>query len=142
MKSTFRTIVRWALGLTFLIAGGMKLSDPVGFFSSLAGYGVPFPDFFLRMVAAGLPWLEVLTGLGLIFNFWPETIPPMVCVLWLIFVVMLGQALWRGLDLDCSCFGAGGHGWFERLDVAFVRAGLSFAASLYLATSPTTPPSR
>jgi len=45
---------------------------------------------------------------------------------------MLVQAVLRGLDLNCGCFGAAGRGWFERPDVALVRASLLFAASLYL----------
>ena len=138
MNWSFRTIVRLLLGVMFVVAGIMKISDSIGFFSDLSSYGVPFPEIFLRVVAIGLPWFEVLTGLGLIVNFWPETIRPAVCGLWLIFVLMLGQALVRGLDLNCGCFGSGGRGWFERVDVALVRAVLLFAASLYVAVAPPT----
>ena len=125
-------ILRLILGATLLAGGGMKISDPVGFFSDLSGYGVPFPEIFLRLVAAGLPWLEVFSGCGLILDFWSETIRPMVSVLWLIFVLMLGQALMRGLDLNCGCFGSGGHSWFERPGVAFARACILLVASLYV----------
>lgn len=121
------------LGLVFAVAGGMKAAHPAAFFSDLLGFGLPFPEIFLRVVAVSLPWLEVFTGLGLILNFWPETIRPLVAFLYLVFVVMLGQAVIRGLDLNCGCFGASGQGWFERPDVALVRACLLFAASLYVA---------
>ena len=140
MKCSFGTIVRLILGLMFLVAGVMKITDPVGFFSDLLSYRVAFPEIFLRMVAVGLPWLEVITGLGLILNFWPETIRPIVAVPCLIFVLMLGQAVIRGIDLNCGCFGSGGRNWFERPDVALVRAGFLLAASLYLAVAPSTPP--
>jgi hypothetical protein len=90
----------------------------------------------LRINAVSLPWLEVFTGLGLIFDFWPETIRPVTCVLSLIFVLMLSQAFLRGLDLSCGCFGARGGGWFERRDVALARAILLFAVSLYVAAAP------
>ncbi len=124
---------RFVLGGIFVIAGGMKLAHPTVFFADLLGFGVPFPEMFLRWVAVGLPWFEVLTGAGLLLNFWPETIRPLVALVCLSFVLMLGQAVVRGLDLNCGCFGAGASGWFERPDVALVRAGLLFAASLYLA---------
>ena len=91
---------------------------------------------FLRLVAIYLPWLEVLAGLDLLLNVWAETIRPLVAALCLIFVVMLGQAVLRGLDLNCGCFGAGAGGWFERPAVALGRAMLLFAASLYLAAAP------
>jgi putative oxidoreductase len=129
-------VLRLGLGALFFVAGGMKLLHPALFFSDLLSYRVAFPEMFLRWVAVGLPWFEVFIGLGLIVDFWPETIRPAACLLWLVFVVMLGQALMRGLDLNCGCFGSAGSGWLERPDVAFVRAGLSFAASLYVAASP------
>ncbi len=136
MKISFRMIVRVVLGGIFVAAGLMKIGGAAAFFSDLLGYRLPLPEFFLRWVAIGLPWLEVVLGLGLIFNFWPETIRPLVCALWLIFALLLGQAVARGLDLNCGCFGAGGHGWFERPDVALVRALILLAASLDLAAAP------
>jgi hypothetical protein len=131
---------RFLLGGVFAIAGGLKLAHPAAFFADLLGFGVPWPEMFLRIVAVGLPWIEVLTGVGLLLNIWPETIRPVVALTCLSFVVMLGQAVVRGLDLNCGCFGAGASGWFERPDVALVRAGILFAASLYLAAGAQTRP--
>ena len=140
MNAPLRNVCRYGLGAVFLVAGGMKLAHPAAFFSDLLGFGVPFPEMFLRVVAVNLPWLEVLVGLGLLLNFWPETVRPVVSVLCLVFVLMLGQAVLRGLDLNCGCFGAVGAGWFERPDVALIRAGLLLAASLYVAVVPSTQP--
>ena len=133
MNSPLRSGCRLILGAAFLLAGGMKIAHPVEFFSDLLSFGVPFPELFLRVVAVGLPWLEVFVGLGLLLNFWPETVRPVASVLCLIFVLMLGQAVVRGIDLNCGCFGSAGRGWFERPAVALVRAGVLLAASLYLA---------
>ena len=132
MNPRLANACRFLLGGVFVIAGGLKLAHPAAFFSDLLGFGVPFPEWFLRGAAVGLPWLEVLTGAGLLLNFWPETIRPVVALLCLSFVVMLGQAVGRGLDLNCGCFGAGASGWFERPDVALARALILFTASLYL----------
>jgi putative oxidoreductase len=139
MNSSSKHACRFILGAIFIIAGGMKIARPGDFFSDLLGYRVPFPEMFLRIIAVFLPWLEVLTGVGLLLNVWAETIRPLVAGLCLIFVVMLGQAVLRGLDLNCGCFGAVGRGWFERPDVALGRACLLLAASLYLAAVPPAP---
>jgi hypothetical protein len=83
-------------------------------------------------VAVALPWLEILSGLALIANVWAETVRPLVSALCLIFVALLAQALIRGLSVTCGCFGFAAAGWFERPDVALVRAVLLLAASVYL----------
>ena len=115
-------IVRWALGASFVTAGALKIAHPAGFYSDLLAYEVPFLDFFLRLVAVALPWLEVLCGGALLANFWAETVGFVVAGMCLIFVLMLGQAVLRGLDLNCGCFGAGTAGWIDHPITALVRA--------------------
>lgn len=136
MNTRFHIGGRCVLGAVFLVAGGTKLAHPGIFFSDLLGFGVPFPEIFLRLVAVFLPWLELLAGLGLLLDVWPETIRPVVAALCLVFVVLLGQAVIRGLDLNCGCFGAGGRGWFERPAVALVRAVVLLALALYVMAIP------
>jgi hypothetical protein len=46
-------------------------------------------------------------------------------------VLLLGQAVLRGLELDCGCFGAGAPAWLEQAPVALARAGLLLAATLW-----------
>jgi hypothetical protein len=142
MNARAKHACRFILGAVFLVAGGMKIAHPAAFFSDLLGFGVPFPEMFLRIVAVTLPWIEVLVGAGLLLNVWPETVRPVGSGLCLIFVLMLGQAVIRGIDLNCGCFGSGGRGWLERPDVALVRAGLLFAASLYVTAVPPSYPPR
>jgi hypothetical protein len=48
----------------------------------------------------------------------------------------LGEAVARGLDLDCGCFGKVGAGWFERPMVALVRAVILLVIATALALSP------
>ena len=122
-------IVRWALGASFVTAGALKIAHPAGFYSDLLAYEVPFPDSFLRLVAVALPWLEVLCGGALLANLWAETVSFVVACMCLIFVLMLGQAAWRGLDLNCGCFGASGPGWFDHSIMALMRAGVLLVAA-------------
>ncbi len=125
----FRAILRWALGATFLIAGALKLAHPGDFYSALLTYDVGLPDFALRLVAIAFPWLEVLCGGALLVNVWAETVGFLVAGMCLIFVLMLGQAVVRGLELKCGCFGAGAATWFDHPNAAFVRAcGLLFGS--------------
>ena len=136
MNPRFVNAGRFFLGAIFLIAGGMKIAHPADFFSDLLGFKIPLPELFLRVVAVWLPWLEAIAGLALIADVWAETVRPLVAGLCLVFVLMLGQAVVRGLDLNCGCFGSGGHGWFERPDVALVRATILFAVAIVAAVTP------
>jgi uncharacterized membrane protein YphA (DoxX/SURF4 family) len=139
MNTPARTVCRLLLGAVFLVASVMKIAHPAAFFSDLLGYRVALPELLLRLTAISLPWLEAITGLGLLVNVWPETIRPVVSAQCLVFVAMLAQAVARGLDLNCGCFGAGGQGWFERPDVALARASILLAAALYISVSPKLP---
>jgi len=136
MKTDLGTLAgRLLLGSIFLAAGVLKVVHPADFFSDLLAYDVPFPEMMLRVVAVVLPWLEGLCGLCLFSNLWPESVRPLSVCLCLIFVGMLGQAVGRGLDLNCGCFGAAASGWFARPAVALMRAIILLAISLYLARS-------
>jgi putative oxidoreductase len=136
VSARLQLLARLLLGGVFVVAGAMKVAHPATFFSDLLGFHIRVPEMWLRLLAAGLPWLEVIAGAGLLVNIWSETLRPLVSVLCLGFVLMLGQAVIRGLDLNCGCFGAAGAGWFERPDVALVRAVILFAMSLYVTAGP------
>ena len=127
-------VLRWFLGLVFLAAGVLKLVHPGDFLAELVAYRLPLPEILFRLVAVCLPWLEILCGGFLLLDHWPESVRPVVTVLCLVFVIMLGQAVVRGLDLSCGCFGGFGPAWLERPDVGLVRALLLLAASAWLAS--------
>ena len=131
-RARARTILRWVLGVIFLLAGLGKGVYPGNFYSDLLAYEIAFPDLFLRCVAIVLPWLEVLCGAALLADIWVETVCFLVAAMCLSFVLMLGQAVLRGLDLNCGCFGAVGAGWFERPIVALVRASALFLSASWL----------
>jgi len=120
------------LGVIFLAAGILKVAHPRDFYSDLLAYEVAVPDLLLRYVAVALPWLEVLCGGALLVDFWSETIRPLVAALCLIFVLMLGQAVLRGLDLKCGCFGVAQGGWLDFPVVALGRAAALLLAAIWL----------
>ena len=63
----FCSLVRILLGGVFAIAGCAKLAAPRAFARIISAYGL-VPEEFLVPVAVGLPAVELLAGLGLLFN--------------------------------------------------------------------------
>ena len=131
MKIDLATPVRWLLGAIFVVAGALKVAAPGDFHTDLAAYGIPLPDFTLRLVAVAFPFLEIFCGTALLVGLWPETVGALSAGLCLVFVLMLGQAMLRGLELKCGCLGEGDSGWFDRPSVALARAALMLCAAVW-----------
>jgi hypothetical protein len=90
------------LGVIFIYAGGTKLLAPEIFAVLIEAYGI-VPEGLLMPVAIGLPLLEVIAGIGLLFDI-RGSLAVMTGLL-VLFVVVLGYGIWMGLDVDCGCFG-------------------------------------
>ena len=95
---------RWALSGLFIWAGGAKLANPEAFGLIIGDFGL-VPEWSIMPLALLLPVLEILAGLGLIFDL-PYGLG-VVTALLLLFMAVLGYGLWLGLDIDCGCFGPG-----------------------------------
>lgn len=124
--------VRVLIGGLLVWAAIAKIATPSIFFGALLGYELPAPEIALRLLAVTLPWFELICGLALLANFWPETIRPLTVLLCVGFVVALTQALIRGLAIDCGCFGGSRSHWFNTPEFALARAALLCLGSLYL----------
>ena len=108
-------MVRMGLGGVFIAAGALKLSAPREFARVIEAYGI-VPDPLLAFVAIGLPALEVLAGLGLLFGVRGSL--GVILGLLVTFVGVLAFAVLMDLEVDCGCFST------EELDK---RAGLRWA---------------
>ena len=95
--------LRLGLACIFIYAGFIKLLDPRAFAHAIAQYDL-VPEGLLPLVAVGLPALELLAGLGLICEVRGSL--TIIAILLLIFLVILGYAVWQNLDIDCGCFTA------------------------------------
>ena len=93
---------RWILGGIFIYAGAMKLLDPEIFATLIDAYGIT-PDILIMPVAITLPLLEVVAGIGLLFDIRGSL--ALVTGLLVLFIAILWYAIWMGLDVDCGCFG-------------------------------------
>jgi hypothetical protein len=95
-------ICRWTLGGLFIFAGTAKLLDPERFAVIIDAFGI-VPEVMLAPMAIGLPVLEVVAGIGLIFEVRGSL--ALIAGLLLVFITILVYAIWMGLDVDCGCFG-------------------------------------
>jgi uncharacterized membrane protein YphA (DoxX/SURF4 family) len=133
---------RWAAGLTwlyhflrlglaciFIYAGFIKLLDPRTFAHAIAQYDL-IPEMLLPLVAVGLPALELLAGVGLIFEVRGSL--TIIAILLLIFLVILGYAVWHNLDIDCGCFTVEDLAGQEGIKTAFRRDLIMIGATLFL----------
>lgn len=93
---------RWTLGGIFIYAGGTKLLEPEIFAVLIEAYGI-VPEGLLMPVAIGLPLLEVIAGIGILFDIRGSLAA--IAGLLVLFIVVLGYGIWMGLDVDCGCFG-------------------------------------
>jgi hypothetical protein len=98
--------MEWALGGLFLYAAYFKLLDPSSFAIDLQNYRM-LPTALLAPVALVIPALELLGGLSLILGFWRVEGSFWILVMMLCFLGAEVQALVRGLDVNCGCFGKG-----------------------------------
>ncbi|ABC78779.1 MauE/DoxX family redox-associated membrane protein [Syntrophus aciditrophicus] len=107
--------VRLALAVLFIYGGIVKLLDPHAFARTISAYDL-VPDALLPVVAIGLPIVELLAGLALVFDLRGSLAT--IAGLFFLFLAVLGYGILQNLDVDCGCFGA------EELDK---QAGLRLA---------------
>jgi len=131
----FLLVLRMVLGIVFLYAGTMKVLNPQAFADSIATFKL-LPAQFINVVAFGLPPLEILLGLMLVSGWKSRAAALTVACLSIVFCIALGQALIRGLVVDCGCFGSGEPSALK-MWISFGRAFLiCAAASLFFGAQP------
>jgi uncharacterized membrane protein YphA (DoxX/SURF4 family) len=123
----FDWLLRLGLGALFIWAGALKLRDPTTFAVEVANY-----HFWPRLapyLAATLPTVEVVLGAAVIVlpSGWRRGAALALGALCAVFTFAVGQALARGINVDCGCFG-GGSGpitvWTVVRDLGLLAAAL------------------
>lgn len=128
---------RVALGAVFVYAAYSKLLSvtfspfhaewrPWALFAlSIDSYQL-LPEWAVIAVARGLPWLELALGVLLISGVFLRIVATTASLLLVGFIGVMLRAYFRGLGIDCGCFGVG-----EALSVkTLVRDGLLVLVSL------------
>jgi tellurite resistance protein TehA-like permease len=95
---------RVALGALFLWAAATKLPDMSAFAQDVANYRM-VPALLVPYVATAVVGVELLAGLALVTGAMARPAALVAATLLVAFVVFLVQALLRGIDLRCGCFG-------------------------------------
>lgn len=93
-----------AVGLVFIVAGVVKIWDPERFLSALLTYEL-FSYQFAVLTAAYVPYLEVVAGVCLAAGLWRIGARWLTGAMLLVFILLIVQARFRGLSIDCGCFG-------------------------------------
>lgn len=136
-----RVLARVGLALVFAYAGALKLTDPTGFATDIANYRM-LPDALVGPLAVGLPVLEVVTALGLLWPAYTQGAAALCALMLGGFALAMAQTKLRGIDIDCGCFGAGTDAqvsWSKvALDVALAMLALWLVRPVRHV--PSTPP--
>lgn len=118
--------VKWAwipLAGVFAVAGVLKALDPQTFARQIVGYDF-VPAALVTFVAATLPWVELAAAAALVR--WRAAGALIALGLSVVFLAASVQALARGLDPICGCFG-GASGRVGILSLLIEIALIAFA---------------
>jgi hypothetical protein len=96
-------LIRMSLAALFLFSGLSKLRAPYEFLASVYGYQMTGPLVSL-MIAAVLPWLEVVVAVCLWGKICYRGALVVVVMLGGVFSTAVAVALARQLDISCGCF--------------------------------------
>jgi hypothetical protein len=104
MMAVIKWLLIFLLGGLFLTSGGLKLMDPQAFGKAILNYRL-VGESLAWLSALWIPWMEVTGALGLFFAKWRRSALWLLGILIVVFEVILLITLFRGLDIDCGCFG-------------------------------------
>jgi uncharacterized membrane protein YphA (DoxX/SURF4 family) len=99
----FLWTARIILGVLFVWASLHKIHDPQGFAQIVQEYKI-LPSAAVNLFAIVFPWLELVTGLFLLLNIFPEAALLMLGFLLVGFIFILVFNIFRGITSACGCF--------------------------------------
>jgi len=121
-------ILRIALGAIFVYAAYTKLTESWRLFAAgIASYEV-LPMWAVELLARTLPWFELLVGLLLIAGRWLRVSSIATSGLLLVFFSLMVRAYFKGMTIECGCFGPGEAISWKTL----LRDGSMLAGSLFV----------
>lgn len=94
-------ILRFILGIIFIYSGTVKLYDPYTFSDTINAFGI-LPFILVFPAAIIIPVIEVIAGLGLIFNL--QYSLEIISLMMIMFIGVLIYGILIDLKIDCGCF--------------------------------------
>lgn len=119
---------RLLIGAIFVFSGLAKIGDLGTFAGDVHNFRM-VPVALEHVIAMALPWVELVVGLALVSGVRARAGAVISFALMLLFTVAVAQAIVRGLDIECGCFGkenATRVGWVKLAQ----NVGLTIAAAL------------
>lgn len=111
MNPRLKPYVDWAMTASRVIIGGLfvwaaftKIADLHVFAEEVANYQL-VPAMLVPLIAAALPGVELVTGVALVLGIYSRPSAGIIAALMVVFIIGISQALIRGIDLTCGCFG-------------------------------------
>lgn len=124
------------LGMVFVVISVDKIADPLAFAKSISDYRLISGPAAIAL-ATVLPWIELLSGLAILFGVFLRGSSLLVGSLLAVFTLAVLSALLRGLDITCGCFTqdplAARIGWMKVGENAVLFAISGF---LYFSSNP------
>ena len=123
-------ILRVIIGSIFLVSSlGKLFSSYQNFLYVIQAYQL-LPSWGEVLTAQIFPWVELIVGVFVLLGLWTPWALRGALVLFGVFVVVVGQALLRGLPLEsCGCFGE----WIHlKPQVVIVMDSLSLLLTLVM----------
>ena len=96
-------IFRIILGVIFIYASYDKILNPVGFSDNIHNYHMT-PVAVENLAALIIPWIELIVGVFLILGVFLEGATSITIGMLIFFIIVLSQAVFRGIDVHCGCF--------------------------------------
>lgn len=99
-------VLRYTISFIFIYAGIEKIANPETFAISISNYRL-FPISIINFFAITLPWIELVSGILLLFGIAVKENSSIIFSFLLVFTIAIIISLFRGLSIDCGCFGKG-----------------------------------
>ena len=93
------------LSLVFFMSAVTKIMDPNAFVIDISNYRL-FPIFILNSSAIFMIMLELTVSISLWVPLYQKASALIISGLMAFFILIVGIAVLRGLDISCGCFGA------------------------------------
>ncbi len=103
LSTYFFLFARLFFGAVFIAASIDKIAHPAEFAKIVSNYHI-LPGCLINIVAIVLPWLEAIIGIFIVCGWWLPGATALANLLLAVFLAAFGQAVARGIDLQCGCF--------------------------------------
>lgn len=134
------TIVRYFVGILFIVSGLVKANDPWGLAYKMDEYfAVWHWDWatpYTLVLSIAMNCLEIVAGVALIIGWWRKAIVNLLLLLIIFFTFLTGYAVLSGKIKTCGCFGdcipLEAHQSFVKDLILLVLIGLLYYKQQYI----------